>query len=141
MSSDWKRVLISFFMFIISYRYILPSFACRRTIITLKTLYLSISPTSFFYIFLKGMMFHNINPSQSIIIRSLRNLSKNIKFDYYLLSYHTGTKWHERKSCHLEKLLSKRNSNYRNTPYTTNYQISKRHFPAKKYNPYEIYQE
>ena len=28
-------------------------------------------------------MFHNINPSQSIIIRSLRNLSKNIKFDYY----------------------------------------------------------
>ena len=57
------------------------------------------------------------------------------------LPYHTGTKWHERKSCHLEKLLSKRNSNYRNTPYTTNYQISKRHFPTKKYNPYEIYQE
>ena len=46
MSSDWKRVLVSFFMFIISYRYILPSFACRITIITLKTLYLSISPTS-----------------------------------------------------------------------------------------------
>ena len=44
MSSDWKRVLVSFFMFIISYRYILPSFACRITIITLKTLYLSISP-------------------------------------------------------------------------------------------------
>ena len=37
-------VLVSFFMFIISYRYILPSFACRITIITLKTLYLSISP-------------------------------------------------------------------------------------------------
>lgn len=44
MSSDWKRVLVSFFMFIISYRYILPSFACQITIITLKTLYLSISP-------------------------------------------------------------------------------------------------
>ena len=44
MSSDWKRMLVSFFMFIISYRYILPSFACRITIITLKTLYLSISP-------------------------------------------------------------------------------------------------
>ena len=57
MSSDWKRVLVSFFMFIISYRYILPSFACRITIITLKTLYLSISPhlSSFFrpYIFIK----------------------------------------------------------------------------------------
>ena len=43
MSSDWKRLLVSFFMFIISYRYIFPSFACRITIITLKTLYLSYS--------------------------------------------------------------------------------------------------
>ena len=28
--------------------------------------------------------------------------------NFCILPYHTGTKWHERKSCHLEKLLSKR---------------------------------
>ena len=59
----------------------------------------------------------------------------------HILPYHTGTKWHERESCHLEKLLSKWNSNDRNAPNTTNYQVSKCHFPAKKYNPYKIYQK
>ena len=61
---------------------------------------------------------------------------------YFLaLPYNTCTKWHERKSCHFKKLLSKWNSNYRNTSYTTNYQVSKCHFPSKKYNPYKIYQK
>ena len=59
----------------------------------------------------------------------------------HILPYHTCTKWHERKSCHLEELLSKWNSNYRNAPNTTHYQVSKCHFPAKKYNPYKIYQK
>ena len=66
-------------------------------------------------------------------------------FVAFLLSlvalYYTRPKWHERESCHLEKLLSKRNSNYRNAPNTTHYQVSKCHFPAKKYNPYKIYQK
>ena len=61
---------------------------------------------------------------------------------YFLaLPYHTCTKWHERESCHLEELLSKWNSNYRNAPNTTHYQVSKCHFPSKKYNPYKIYQK
>ena len=76
-----------------------------------------------------------------MIPNSIWIILSNDSLNFCILPYHTGTKWHERKSCHLEKLLSKRNSNYRNTPYTTNYQISKRHFPTKKYNPYEIYQE
>ena len=60
---------------------------------------------------------------------------------FLILPYYTRTKWHKRKSCHLEKLLSKWNSNYRNAPNTTNYQVSKCHFPSKKYNPYKIYQK
>ena len=56
----------------------------------------------------------------------------------HILPYHTRTKWHERESCHLEELLSKWNSNYRNAPNTTHYQVSKCHFPSKKYNPYKI---
>lgn len=59
----------------------------------------------------------------------------------HILPYHTRTKWHERESCHLEELLSKWNSNYRNAPNTTHYQVSKCHFPSKKYNPYKIYQK
>ena len=62
-------------------------------------------------------------------------------FSIHLLSNYTRAKWHKRKPCHLEKLLSKWNSNYRNAPNATNYQVSKCHFPAKKYNPYKIYQK
>ncbi len=55
---------------------------------------------------------------------------------YFLaLPYHTCPEWHKRKFCHLKKLLSKWNSNYRNTPYETNYQISECHFPTKEQNP------
>ena len=51
------------------------------------------------------------------------------------MPYHTCPEWHKRKFCHLKKLLSKWNSNYRNTSYETNYQISECHFPAKEQNP------
>ena len=55
---------------------------------------------------------------------------------YFLaLPYHPCTKWHERKSCHLKKLLSKWNSNNRNAPKKTNYQIPQCHFPAKEQDP------
>ena len=47
-SHDWKRLLVSFFMFTRSYRYSFPSCACRTTIITLNTLYPSISPLSLY---------------------------------------------------------------------------------------------
>ena len=51
------------------------------------------------------------------------------------IPYHTCTKWHERKSCHFKKLLPKWNSNNRNAPKKTNYQIPQCHFPAKEQDP------
>ena len=75
---------------------------------------------------------HNGKQGFALTIKNASGILTD-SLNFCILPYHTGTKWHERKSCHLEKLLSKRNSNYRNTPYTTNYQISKRHFPTKKY--------
>lgn len=77
-----------------------------------------------------------------LILPSVNNIiSFFINKTLHILPYHTRTKWHERESCHLEELLSKWNSNYRNAPNTTHYQVSKCHFPSKKYNPYKIYQK
>ena len=74
-----------------------------------------------------------------LILPSVNNIiSFFINKALHILPYHTRTKWHERKSCHLEELHSKWNSNYRNAPNTTHYQVSKCHFPSKKYNPYKI---
>lgn len=77
-----------------------------------------------------------------LILPSVNNIiSFFINKVLHILPYHSRTKWHERESCHLEELLSKWNSNYRNAPNTTHYQVSKCHFPSKKYNPYKIYQK
>ena len=58
--------------------------------------------------------------------------------NFCILPYHTGTKWHERKSCHLEKLLSKRNSNYRNTPYASCKNPCQSTQQSSKYKPKDI---
>ena len=60
--------------------------------------------------------------------------------NFCILPYHTGTKWHERESCHLEKLPSKWNSNYRNTPYASCKNPCKSAEHASKYKPQNISQ-
>ena len=108
---------------------------------------------TFYNILLKNIICPFSKSYTSFRINTISNRQNHIQVIYirfscfcvnktsHILSYYTRPKWHKRESCYLEKLLSKWNSNYRNAPNATHYQVSKCHFPAKKYNPYKIYQK